>query len=130
MFSKITKVLILSGCLVAAGAASANGRDVIVPVIAGAAVGAILATVISGSNHDNYRPQYQGYQPQPRYQPQYQPRYQPVAYVPVATRVEYRRFDPRPPRGYYNGGYGYDHGRDGGRDRDRGFDHNRGDGRW
>ncbi|WP_341524099.1 hypothetical protein AABC73_14220 [Pseudomonas sp. G.S.17] len=124
MFSKITNVLILSGCLVAAGAVSASDRNVIVPVIAGAAVGAILATVISGSSHDNYRPHYQGYQAQPRYQPQYQPQYQPVAYVPVATRVEYRRFDPRPPRGYYNGGD--DHGRD----RDRGFDHNRGDGRW
>jgi hypothetical protein len=34
-----------------------------------------------------------------------------VAYVPVAPRVEYRRFAPPPPHGYYNGGHdrGYDH---------------------
>jgi hypothetical protein len=118
MFSKMTQALILSGCLVAAGAASANERDVIVPVIAGAAVGAILATVIAGSGHDHYRPQYQGYEPQPRYASQYQR----VAYVPVAPRIEYRRYEPAPPRGYYDGGYhrGYDHG----------FYHGRGDGRW
>ena len=117
MFSKMTKALILSGLLVAATAASANERDVIVPVIAGAAVGAVLATVISGSGHDHH-PRYQGYQPQPRYQPQYQP----VAYVPVRPQVEYRRFAPPPPRGYYDRGYhrGYD----------RGYDHGRGDGRW
>lgn len=117
MFSKMTKALILSGCLVAAGAASASERDVIVPVIAGAAVGAVLATVISGSGHDHYRPQYQGYRPQPHYQQQYQR----VAYVPV-ERIEYRRFAPPAPHGYYNGGPG--------RGYERGYDHGRGDGRW
>jgi len=110
MISKMTKALILSGCLVAAGAASASERDVIVPVIAGAAVGAVLATVISGSGHDHHRPQYQEYRPQPRYQPAY---YQPVAYVPVAPR----RFAPPPPHGYYDRGY------------DRHWDHREG-GRW
>lgn len=115
MFSKMTQALILSGCLVAAGTASASERDVIVPVIAAAAVGAVLASVISGSNHDHYRPQYRAYPPQPRYQP--------VAYyVPVAPRVEYRRYAPPPPHGYYNGGYG--------RGYDRGYEHGRGDGRW
>lgn len=126
MFSKMTQALILSGCLVAAGAASAGERNVIVPVIAGAAVGAVLATAISNSGHDHYRPQYQQYRPQPHYQPQYQ--YQPVAYVPVATRVEYRRFAPPPPHSYYHGGYdrrGWDN-----RGHDRGYDHGRGDGRW
>lgn len=119
MFAKMTQALILSGCLVAAGAASANERDVIVPVIAGAAVGAILATVIAGSGHEHhYRPQYQGYEPQPRYPSQYQR----AAYVPVAPRIEYRRFEPAPPRGYYDGGYH--------RGFDRGYDHGRGDGRW
>ncbi|HEX8593043.1 MAG TPA: hypothetical protein VF682_07165 [Pseudomonas sp.] len=122
MFSKMTKALILSACLIAAGTASANGRDVIVPVLAGAAVGAVLATVISGSSRDHYRPQYESYQPQPRYQPQYQP----VAYVPVASRVEYRRFDSRPPRGYYE----RDHDRGYNRGHDRDSDHNRRDGRW
>ncbi len=119
MFSKMTQALILSGCLVAAGAASANERDVIVPVIAGAAVGAVLATVIAGSGHEHhYRPQYQGYQPVPRYPV----RYQSVAYVPVAPRVEYRRFEAPSPHGYYNGGYH--------RGFDRGFDQGRRDSRW
>lgn len=113
MISKMTKVLILSGCLIAAGTASANERNVIVPVIAGAAVGAVLATVISKSNHDRDRgPRY--YQPRPHYQP----RYQPVAYVPVGPRVEYRRFAPPPPRGHYDR---HDY-------RDRG--HDRRDNRW
>lgn len=111
MFSKITQALILSGCLVAAGTASASERDVIVPVIAGAAVGAIVATALSGPSHDHYRPEYRAYPPQPRY-------YQPVAYVPVTRVVEYRRAPP-PPYGYYNRGhdrgYGHDHGRDYGR---------------
>lgn len=118
MISKLTQALILSGCLVAAGAASADQRDVIVPVIAGAAVGAVLATVITGSGHDNhhYRQEYRGYGPQ----------YQPVAYVPVQPRYEYRRYAPPPPPRYYGGGHdrGYDRGYD------RGFDHGRGDGRW
>lgn len=123
MFSKMIQAVVLSGSLVAAGAASANDRNVIVPVIAGAAVGAVLATLISSNaGHDNYqRPQYQGYQPQPRYQP----RYQPVAYVPVGPRVEYRRFDA-PHRGYYDRGpHRFD---------DRGYGNGhyqgRGDGRW
>lgn len=122
MFSKMIQAVVLSGSLVAAGAVSANDRNVIVPVIAGAAVGAVLATIISNSNRNDYqRPQYQGYQPQPRYQPQYQP----VAYVPVGPRVEYRRFDP-PHRGYYDRGPNrYD---------DRGYGNGhyqgRGDGRW
>ncbi|WP_296187336.1 hypothetical protein [Pseudomonas sp. UBA1879] len=112
MISKMTKALILSGCLVAAGAASASERDVVVPVIAGAAVGAVLATVLSGSGHDHHRAEYRDYRPQPRYQPVYQP----VAYVPV-QRVEYRRFAPPPPHGYY------------GRGHDRHYD-GRGYGRW
>ncbi|WP_296257306.1 MULTISPECIES: hypothetical protein [unclassified Pseudomonas] len=113
MISKMTQALILSGCLVAAGAASADERDMVVPVIAGAAVGAVLATVISGAGHNHHRAYYQDYRPQPRYQPVYQP----VAYVPV-QRVEYRRYAPPPPRGYDDRGYG------------RHFDQGRGDGRW
>lgn len=112
MFSKMTQVLILSGSLLVAGAATANERDVIVPVIAGAAVGAVLATVLSHSSRDHDRPRYQQYRPQPRYQPQYQA----VRYVPVRP-VEYRRYDP--PRGSY-----YDRGPR------RDYDHGRGNGRW
>lgn len=119
MLSKMTQALILSGLLVAAGTASANERDVVVPVIAGAAVGAVLATVIASSGgHSSHR---HDYRPQPRYQP----RYQPVAYVPV-QRVEYRRFAPPPPHGYYN--HGHDRGYN--RGYDHGYDHPRGSGRW
>lgn len=126
MLSKLTHALILSGCLIAAGAAHADERNVIVPVIAGAAVGAVLATIISQSGHEHsHRQQYQGYaQPQyrPQYQPRYQQQYQQVAYVPVQPQVEYRRFAPPPPRGHHNGW------RD--RDYERGYDQGRGDGRW
>jgi hypothetical protein len=125
MLSKMSHALILSGLLAAAGTASASERNVIVPVIAGAAVGAVLAAVISQSNNHRHE-RYQDYRPQPRYAPGYQPRYQqypPVAYVPVRERIEYRRFAPPPPRGYYNGGY-YDGGYR------RGFDHGRGNDRW
>lgn len=127
MISKMTQALILSGCLLAAGAASAGDRDMVVPVIAGAAVGAVLATVIAGSGHDHHRSHYQNYQPQPRYQPMYQQ----VAYEPV-QRVEYRRFSPPPPRGYDDHGYGnrgYDYRGYDNHGPDRQFDH-RGDGRW
>jgi hypothetical protein len=116
MFSKTTKALALSGLLAAAGAASASERNVIVPVIAGAAVGAVLAAVISQSNNDRHGHD-RDYRPQPRYEPRYV-QYQPVAYVRVRQRVEYRRFAPPPPHGYYEGGYR------------RGFDHGRGNDRW
>ena len=108
MFSKMTNVLILAGSLIFAGAATANERNVIVPVIAGAAVGAVLAAVISNSNRDHDRPRYKQYRPQPRYQPQY---YEAVRYVPVRP-AEYRRYGP-PRRGYYDHGprRDYGHGR-------------------
>lgn len=112
MISKMTQALILSGLLASAGAASASERNVIVPVIAGAAVGAVLAAVISQSHNDRHD-RYQDYRPQPQYAPRYQQQYQRVVYVPVRERVEYRRVAP-PPRGYYHdNGYrsGFDHGR-------------------
>lgn len=122
MISKMIQAVILSGSLAVAGTASANDRNVIVPVIAGAAVGAVLATLISSSGRNDYQqPRYQNYQPQPRYAPQYQP----VAYVPVRQQVVYRRFEPV--RGNH-----YDRGYDRGRDwhGDRGYDQGRGNGRW
>jgi hypothetical protein len=101
MFTKMTQALILTVCLAAAGTASATDRTVIVPVIAGAAVGAVLATAISSAKHDHA----------PRHSHD-RPRYRPVAYVPVAPRVEYRRVAP-PPRHYYRGdryrGNAHDH---------------------
>lgn len=112
MFSKMTKVLMLSGCLLTGGVATAGERNVIVPVIAGAAVGAILATALSHSSQERHRPQHQRYRPQPYYRPQYQE----VRYVPV-RRAEYRRYGPAP-RSYYDRG----HHRD--------YDHGRGNARW
>lgn len=123
MFSKLTKALILSGCLLAAGTAAANGRDVLVPVIAGAAVGAVIATAMNGDHHHTY---YREYEPQPRYVTPYQS----VVYVREPTRVEYRPVYSPPPRGYYSrdgwGHHGWGHDR--GHDRDRDYRH--GDRRW
>jgi hypothetical protein len=128
MFSKMTQAVMLSGCLLAAGAVSANERNVIVPVIAGAAVGAVLATLIARSDHndhnDRYRPRYDHSPPPAHYRPQYQP----VRYVPVAPRMEYRRFDAPPPRGFQARGRDHDRGYE--RGHDRGDDYGRGGNRW
>jgi hypothetical protein len=120
MFSKLSQVLLLSASLLMAGTASADQRDVLVPVIAEAAVGAVVATVISRSGHERAPQVYQGYAPTPRYQP--------VAYVPVAPRMDPRRFSPPPHRGYYQEYRGrhdrhdkhYKHGRGQGRGHDNG----------
>ncbi|RRV10290.1 hypothetical protein EGJ27_01295 [Pseudomonas sp. v388] len=104
MFSKMTKVLILTGLLIASGAASANDRNVIVPVIAGAAVGAVLATVIASKGNDrDHRHE------RPRYH---------RAYAPAPPRMQYRRYAP-PPRHHYDN-----------RRYDRGHDSYRGGRRW
>jgi hypothetical protein len=115
MISKMTQALILTGTLVAAGAANASDRNVIVPVIAGAAVGAVVATLASNSHHDHYRPA-RYYAPPP---PRYVPRYQPVVYAPPPPPVVYRRFEPPRPHGYHDGVWSHGH--------DRGYDHR---GRW
>ena len=83
MFAKMTQALLLTGCLIGAGTASATDRNVVVPVIAGAAVGAVLATALSSARHDHH------HRPAPRYRP--------MAYAP---RFEHRRPVP-PPRYYY-----------------------------
>ncbi|WP_263261719.1 hypothetical protein [Pseudomonas sp. RIT-PI-S] len=94
MFAKLTKALLLSTCLVAAGVAgtaSADERDLIVPVIAGAAVGALIAGNWDNGGHHHYH--------EPRYAPQprpvmYVPAPQPVYYQPAPQPVYYR---PAPP---------------------------------
>ena len=101
MFAKMTQALLLTDCLIGAGTASANDRNVIVPVIAGAAVGAVLATVIAKSGDDDRR----HHRAPPR--ADYRPRYQPVAYVPVSRRVEYRRV-AAPPSRFYRHDYRHD----------------------
>jgi len=55
MFSRILKVGLLAGSLVAAANASAADRSVVVPVLAGAAVGAVLVAVLSDSSDDRHR---------------------------------------------------------------------------
>ncbi|MGN5595395.1 hypothetical protein [Stutzerimonas nitrititolerans] len=55
MFSRILKVGLLAGCLIAAGTASAADRNVVVPVLAGAAVGAVLVAVLADSSDDRHR---------------------------------------------------------------------------
>lgn len=69
MFSRILKVGLLACCLVAAGNASAD-RNVVVPVLAGAAVGAVLVAVLANSSDDRRRyqePRHYHRQPQPRH---------------------------------------------------------------
>ncbi|MEG5262848.1 hypothetical protein TRP66_00945 [Pseudomonas sp. JDS28PS106] len=83
MFAKMTQALLLTGCLIGAGTASASDRNVVVPVIAGAAVGAVLATALSNAGQDHH------HRPAPRYRE--------MAYAP---RFEDRRPVP-PPRHYY-----------------------------
>ncbi|MDD1965776.1 hypothetical protein NPS29_10640 [Pseudomonas putida] len=117
MISKMTQALVLTGTLIAAGAANASDRNVIVPVIAGAAIGAVVATVASNSHHHHRPARYYAPPPPP---PRYVPRYQPVYYAPPPP-VVYRRFEPPRPHGYYDGGWRRGH--------DRGWDHRR-DGRW
>ena len=56
MFSRILKVGLLAVCLAAAGNASATDRSVVIPVLAGAAVGAVLVAALSDSSDDRHRP--------------------------------------------------------------------------
>lgn len=100
MFSRILKVAVLAGCLVGAGTASAADRNVVVPVLAGAAVGAVLVAVLANASDDDHRHQaprnaYQPPRPAVRYVRQAPPRvvkYQPkrVEYV-VVERHDWRR---------------------------------------
>ncbi|GAB7528732.1 hypothetical protein PS3A_11410 [Pseudomonas sp. 3A(2025)] len=101
MFSKMTKILMLSASLLMAGTATATAadRNVIVPVVAGAAVGAVLATVIA--RNDRHDDRHYDRRPPPR---EYRHHREPVRYVPVRPRYEHHRYAP-PPRHYYR----YDH---------------------
>ncbi|AHL76317.1 hypothetical protein CH92_14960 [Stutzerimonas stutzeri] len=96
MFNRILKVALLAGCLVAAGTASAADRNVVVPVLAGAAVGAVVGAVLANASNDDHRHQpprhaYQPPRPVVRYArqaPRRVVRYQPkrVEYVVVERR--------------------------------------------
>ena len=106
MFAKLTKALILSTAVAlagVAGTASADERNLIVPVIAGAAVGALIASSWDNGHHHHrhYDDRYERrYAPQPRYyyapaRPVYYQRVpQPVYYQQIPPPVYYR---PAPP---------------------------------
>lgn len=106
MLTKWTKALLLSTCLVSAGVvgtASADERNLVVPIIAGAAVGALIASNWHGGGHHHHRdndyapprPVYYRRAPRPVY---YQPAPQVIYYQPPPRPVYYR---PAPPPRYW-----------------------------
>lgn len=99
MFSRILKVGLLTGCLVVAGQASAADRNVVVPVLAGAAVGAVLVAVLANaSDDDDRRHSPRHYHQPPRHQHHYA-RQLPRAVKYRPKRVEYMRVERRDWRG-------------------------------
>jgi nucleoside-specific outer membrane channel protein Tsx len=89
MFSRILKVGLLVGCLVAAGTASAADRNVVVPVLAGAAVGAVLVAVLANASDDDHRHQRHRHYHQPRRHYGHYGRQMPRASKHRPKRVEY-----------------------------------------
>ncbi len=99
MFRRIMQATVLATCLAGAGVVSAADRNVVVPVIAGVAVGALLGVVLSqdrGERHEHRRPAYKAphrvkhYAPPPRH-------YRPVQYVAVPVQA----YPQRPGRGHH-----------------------------
>lgn len=109
MFTKLSKALVLSTALAmagVAGTASADERNVIVPVIAGAAVGALIASSWDNGHHRHRHDRYERrYAPPPRYYQPARPVYyqrapQPVYYQQIPPPVYYRAAPP-PRHGEY-----------------------------
>lgn len=104
MLSRISKVVLLAGCLVAAGSASAFERSQVVPVIAGVAVGALLVSAFNNSHDDRQRHDYR--QPQrvvhyaPRHNRHHRNGYAPRQVRYVAVPVREVRGDYRHDRGH------------------------------
>lgn len=95
MFAKLTKAVLLSTCLVGAGVvgtASADERNLIVPAIAGAAVGALIASSWDNGGH-HHRHEARRYYEERYYAP---PPPRPVMYVPAPPPVVYYRRAPQP----------------------------------
>ncbi|MFL9812197.1 hypothetical protein D7241_02940 [Stutzerimonas sp. VN223-3] len=99
MFGRIIKVGLLAGCLIMAGTASASDRNVVVPVLAGAAVGAVLVAVLSKSDDDHHeyrQPRHAQHRPHARYHRapprvvNYRPKRVEYVMVPVERR-DWRR---------------------------------------
>jgi hypothetical protein len=104
MLSRISKVVLLAGCLVAAGGASAFERSDVVPVIAGVAVGALLVSTFSNSHDDRHRHDYR----QPQRVVHYAPRPNPYhRYRHAPRQVRYVAVPVREVRGYYRDDRGH-----------------------
>jgi len=86
MFSRILKFGLLTGCLVAASAASAADRNVVVPVLAGAAVGAVLVAVLAKDSDDRHQ-RARHYRHQPKRHVHHH------RYVPHAARYRPKRVE-------------------------------------
>ncbi len=99
MFSRILKVGLLAGCLVAAGHASAADRNVAVPVLAGAAVGAVLVAVLANASDDDHRHQPPRHYHQPPRHHGHYPRQVPRAVKYRPKQVKYVVVERRDWRG-------------------------------
>ena len=88
MFSRILKIGLLTGCLITASAASAADRNVVVPVLAGAAVGAVLVAVLSNDSDDRHSHRHSR-----RYQHQPKPHVHHHRHAPRAIRYRPKRVE-------------------------------------
>lgn len=104
MFSRMSKVVLLAGCLTLASGASAYERkDLIVPVIAGVAVGVLLSSAFDNRDDDRHRrdhrrePRVVYYQPQPSRHYRYHHGQRQIHYVAVPVREgrHHRRHERR-----------------------------------
>ncbi|MDX1722685.1 MAG: hypothetical protein R3355_06170 [Pseudomonas sp.] len=109
MLSRISKVVLLAGCLVAAGGASAFERSDVVPVIAGVAVGALLVSTFNNSHDDRHRHDYRQpqrvvhYAPRPSRHHRYRHAPRQIRYVAVPVREARGHYrNDRNDRGYRN----------------------------
>jgi hypothetical protein len=104
MLSRISKVVLLAGCLVAAGGASAFERSDVVPVIAGVAVGALLVSTLNNSHDDRHRHDYRQPQRVVHYAPRPHPHHR---YRHAPRQVRYVAVPVREVRGYYRNDRGH-----------------------
>lgn len=103
MLSRISKVVLLTGCLAAAGGASAYERSTVVPVVTGVAVGVALGAAYANAHDDRHRydyrpPKHVAYyapRPMPHHRYRHAPRHLRYVAVPVRDSRDYHRHDHR-----------------------------------